>query len=225
MHSLKKGSARKPVLVAPQAAIGVVGNPSLCPAFRVRRGSGRKYGLMTGRARRATRPTPSEFRRPCGHGADFSCRRTCWGIARRPPRPALSRSSRRAWEHARSRAGTPTGARGTAGERGGTTESSADARDPMTTSPTKRAVVPNRCRRQPAARSWAIERSNVPSACRSPRARRLPSCTRTDAGTISTNTGTSSPHRPWSRAEARPSRRDRGVANADRGVRRDSQAA
>jgi hypothetical protein len=46
---------------------------------------------MTGRARRATRPTPSKFRRPPGGGADFSSRRVCWGITRRPLRPALSR--------------------------------------------------------------------------------------------------------------------------------------
>jgi hypothetical protein len=39
-----------------------VGNPSLCPAFRVRRGKRFSFGLMTSRARRATRPTPSEFR-------------------------------------------------------------------------------------------------------------------------------------------------------------------
>ena len=39
-----------------------MGNPSLCPAFRVRRGKYREYGLVSGRARRATRPTPSEFR-------------------------------------------------------------------------------------------------------------------------------------------------------------------
>jgi hypothetical protein len=66
-HSFKTGTARTLGLIAPQAAIGrvmvgFVGNPSLCPAFRVRRGSGREYGSMTSRARRATRPTPSEFR-------------------------------------------------------------------------------------------------------------------------------------------------------------------
>jgi hypothetical protein len=40
----------------------------------------------------------------------------------------------------------------------GTTESSADARDPMT-SRTKRVIASTQCRRQLAARSWAFERS------------------------------------------------------------------
>src|SRR5258708_29334031 len=88
---LKKGSARKLVLSAPQAATGVVEPPALCPAFRVRRGSRREYGSMTGRARRATRPTPSEFRHPSGDGADFGRRRRCYQHLRRPLRPALSR--------------------------------------------------------------------------------------------------------------------------------------
>jgi hypothetical protein len=38
----------------------------------------------------------------------------------------------------------------------GAMESSADARDPVTR-PTERAFASNQCRRQPAARSWAIE--------------------------------------------------------------------
>src|SRR5438477_12085326 len=58
---------RRQAAIGP-AVIGLVGNPSLCPAFRVRRGRGRKNGFMTGRARRATRPTPSKFRRPSGDG-------------------------------------------------------------------------------------------------------------------------------------------------------------
>ena len=56
-------------------SIGVVGNPSLCPAFRVRRGSGREYGFAASRARRATRPTPERISVPWGHGADISRRR------------------------------------------------------------------------------------------------------------------------------------------------------
>src|SRR5216683_7375674 len=84
---LKTGTARKPVLYAPQAAIGIVGNPSLCPAFRVRRGCGREYGSMTGRARRATRPTPSEFRHPSGDGADFSLPASVLGHRSPPASP------------------------------------------------------------------------------------------------------------------------------------------
>ena len=88
MHfHLKKGAARKPVLYTPQAAIGVVCNPSLCPAFRVRRGSGREYGSMTSRARRATRPTPSEFRHPPGDGADFSLPASVLGHRSPPASP------------------------------------------------------------------------------------------------------------------------------------------
>jgi len=134
MRSFQKGMARKPVLYAPQAAIGVVGNPALCPAFRVRRGRGRENGFVASRARRATRPTPSEFRRPCGHGADFSRRRACLGH-RSPPAspcalPPRYRSRGRAREPARSRAGTPTGPRATTGSAGHDGKQP-DARDDM----------------------------------------------------------------------------------------------
>ena len=75
-------------------AAGVVGNPALCPAFRVRRGSDREIGSVSGRARRATRPTPSEFRRPCGHGADIISRRRCRGASSPPASPcALPRTA------------------------------------------------------------------------------------------------------------------------------------
>src|SRR3989442_13404832 len=73
------------------AVVGLLGNPSLCPAFRIRRGSGREYGLMTGRARRATRPTPEQISASSGDGADFSNRPVGWGITRRPLLPAVSR--------------------------------------------------------------------------------------------------------------------------------------
>src|SRR5205823_6648539 len=58
MHSLKRGRARRAALGGAFSSDRVVGNPALCPAFRVRRGRGRENGFMTGRARRATRPTP-----------------------------------------------------------------------------------------------------------------------------------------------------------------------
>src|SRR5712691_3945883 len=107
------------MLYAPQAAIGsvvigVVGNPSLCPAFRVRRGSGREYGSTTGRARRATRPTPSEFRRSLGV-SPTSAAGSVPGDTLPSASPALSRlaaaSAVELGEHARSRAGTTTGPR------------------------------------------------------------------------------------------------------------------
>ena len=47
-----------------QWLIGVVGNPSLCPAFWVRRGSDRENGFTASRARRATRPTPERISAP-----------------------------------------------------------------------------------------------------------------------------------------------------------------
>ena len=119
--------------MAPQAAIGVVGNPSLCPAFRVRRGSGRENGFAASRARRATRPTPERISVPCGHGADISSRRVCWGITRRPLRPALSRLAvaqrGRAWEPARESGGDADRIDRHGGRARGATESSADARE------------------------------------------------------------------------------------------------
>lgn len=79
--------------VAPQTAVGVVGNPSLCPAFRVRRGGARENGSMTGRARRATRPTASVFRPVWGRG-DFGSRRACWGTGSPSASPCASRYPR-----------------------------------------------------------------------------------------------------------------------------------
>jgi hypothetical protein len=105
-------------LGAPQAAVGFVGNPSLCPAFRVRRGSGREYGLMTSRARRATRPTPSEFRCHVGMAPTSACRQRGWGHAAARFRPALSRSPRSSLGTRSESGGTPIGSTGTAGERG-----------------------------------------------------------------------------------------------------------
>jgi hypothetical protein len=100
-----------------------VGNPSLCPAFRVRRGRDREYGFAASRARRATRPTPEQISASSGDGADFSSRRVCWGITRRPlspyARPHRCRSRGRAREPARESGGTPTGATAGAGERRG----------------------------------------------------------------------------------------------------------
>jgi len=144
-----------------------VGNPSLCPAFRVRRGSDREYGFVSGRARRATRPTPSEFRRPCGHGADFSRRRACWGIARRPPRPALSRP--RQSLGTRSESGEDadvTDRRGRGAQ--GATESSADARDPMTrpTSAQPHPPVPASAGR-PIMAERAVPKAGFPDSRRS----------------------------------------------------------
>jgi len=49
---------------------------------------------MTGRARRATRPTPSEFRHPPGDGADFSLPASVLGHRSPPASPcALPRSA------------------------------------------------------------------------------------------------------------------------------------
>src|SRR4051794_41215953 len=90
---IKQGPARQLVLYAPQTAGGVVGNPALCPAFRVRRGRARENGFAASRARRATRPTPERVSVPCGHGADISSRQRAWGhaAARFAPRsPAIA---------------------------------------------------------------------------------------------------------------------------------------
>jgi hypothetical protein len=119
---------------------------------------------VSGRARRATRPTPERISVPCGHGTDFSSRQRAWGhaAARFAPRSPASLPLVRLslGNSLGSRAGTPTGPRDMAGERGAATVSSADARDPMTR-PSESATASNRCRRQPAARSWAIERSKI----------------------------------------------------------------
>jgi hypothetical protein len=161
MHSFKKGTARTLGLIAPQAAIGqtvvgFVGNPSLCPAFRVRRGSGREYGLTASRARRATRPTPSEFRCHVGMAPTSAAGERAGAslAARFALRSPATRG--RTWEHARSRPGTPTGPTVAAGERRARRKAAADAREPMTSN-TQRAMVSNLCR-HPAARPWAIER-------------------------------------------------------------------
>ena len=90
------------------ARCGVVGNPALCPAFRVRRGRAPEYGFTASRARRATRPTPERVSVPCGHGADISSRQRAWGhaAARFAPRPpATLGRGERAWEPARESGG------------------------------------------------------------------------------------------------------------------------
>jgi hypothetical protein len=116
-----------------------VGNPSLCPAFRVRRGSGRENGFVASRARRATRPTPSEFRCHVGM-APTSAAGSVPGDTLPPASPCAPPLSRPSLgtrsESGRDADGTARYGRGAQG----TTESSADARDPMTR-PTKRAVV------------------------------------------------------------------------------------
>lgn len=131
--------------MAPQAAIGVVGNPTLSPAFRVRRGSGRENGFATSRARRATRPTPERISVPCGHGADISSRRVCWGITHRPLSPCTlpprCRSRVRAWEPARESGGDADRIDRKGGRARGATESSADAREGMARS-TERIPAP-----------------------------------------------------------------------------------
>lgn len=107
-------------------------------------GRDREYGFAASRARRATRPTPEQISASvCGTVPTSACRRACWGIARRPLRPALTRSPR-------SSLGTRSGVGRDADRierygRGaqGTTESSADARDPMTRL-TKRAIASSR---------------------------------------------------------------------------------
>ena len=74
----------------------------------------------------------ANFGAACGHGADFSSGRVCWGITRPPLRPALSRlAAAAAVEHgepARSSGGDAdrTGTQG--GGARGAIESSADAR-------------------------------------------------------------------------------------------------
>jgi len=102
--------------VAPQAAIGVVGNPAICPTFRVRWGSEREYGFMPGRARRATRPTPEQV----------SASMWAWRRLRQPAsvlghvspsaspcaRPPRCRSAIELGNPLGSRAGTPTGGEG-----------------------------------------------------------------------------------------------------------------
>lgn len=111
---------------APGGAVsggGVVGNPSLCPAFRVRRGSGRENGFMTGRARRATRPTASVFRlsgdRRLRQPASVLGHRLAVRLALRSPLPAVELR-----EHARSRPGVADGTDSTCRREQGTTESS-----------------------------------------------------------------------------------------------------
>src|SRR3954469_19145617 len=105
--SLKKEKGKSATLER-RSRCGVVGNPALCPAFRVRRGRGQENGFAASRARRATRPTPERVSVPCGHGADISSRQRAWGhaAARFAPRPpaTLGRAGR-AWEPARESGG------------------------------------------------------------------------------------------------------------------------
>ena len=98
MHSFKEGRLTGLRLVAPQAAIGVVGNPSLCPAFRVRRGREREFGLTAGRARRAPRPTPP-FR-----AAPTSAAGECAGHHSPSASPSATTASFRSVEKRRRRA-------------------------------------------------------------------------------------------------------------------------
>ncbi len=132
VSQIKQGPARKPVLYAPQAASGVVGNPALCPAFRVRRGRAREIGFAASRARRATRPTPERFSVPCGHGADISSRQRAWGhaAARFAPRsPATPVRAGRAWEPARESGGDADRADCIGGRARGRDRKHADARE------------------------------------------------------------------------------------------------
>ncbi len=125
-----------------RAMIVVVGNPSLCPAFRVRRGSGRENGFVSGRARRATRPTPSEFRCHVGMAPTSSGGEDAGGIF--AARFALRSSARRvgSWEHARSRAGSQRDLLVLSAVSRARQKAPADARDPMTR-PTERPA--DRC--------------------------------------------------------------------------------
>ena len=132
-HSFKKGRHPERRSVAPQAASVVVGNPALCPAFRVRRGRVREYGFAASRARRATRPTPEQVSASALlGGADFNSRRVCWGITRRPSRPALpslaAASYGRACEPARESGGAADRTDCQGGGARAPTESTADAR-------------------------------------------------------------------------------------------------
>src|SRR5258708_26457456 len=92
MHFIKDGTAQQPALGGAETAIGLVGNPSLYPAFRVRRGKQRENGCMTGRARRATRPTPEQFSASMWAWRRLQLADEDAGHLRRPLRPALSRS-------------------------------------------------------------------------------------------------------------------------------------
>ena len=107
MHSSKR-SARQSAHGAPQRRWRVVGNPALCPAFRVRRGRAPENGFAASRARRATRPTPERMSVPCGHGADISSRQRAQRHAAArfaPHSPATLERGGRAWEPARESGG------------------------------------------------------------------------------------------------------------------------
>ena len=130
--------------MAPQAAIGVVGNPALCPAFRVRRGSGREYGFAASRARRATRPNSR-----ANFGAMWAWRRHQQPASvlghhspSASPRalPPRCRSAGELGNPLGSRAGTPTGSTDTAGERGARRKA-APTRARAMTRPTQRAAA------------------------------------------------------------------------------------
>jgi hypothetical protein len=137
-----------------------VGNPSLRPAFRVRRGSYRKYGFVSGRARRATRPTPSEFRRPVGR-APTSAAGSVSPSTLPPASPcALPLAAAELGEHARSRAGTPTGPTGTGrGAQGRDRKQNRRARSYDKAYQAHDCIqpVPGVCR---AARAWAVGRKS-----------------------------------------------------------------
>ena len=107
---------------------------------------------MTGRARRATRPTSCHFgaalvRSPLVLRADIERRGAL----------ALHRSGERCSGMPRSRPGTPTGTRYSSLGKHGVTDSSADARDPMTSRLRRAIVLSDPISKR--ARSWAIERN------------------------------------------------------------------
>ena len=137
------------------------GNPSLCPAFRVRRGNDRENGFVSGRARRATRPTPSEFRCHVGMAPTSTAERRCRGASSSsaspcalPTSPSLARSS---WGTRSESGGDPDGidSRGR-GAQGPTESSGRRARGHGQCHPARSR--PQRCWRQPVARSWTIKR-------------------------------------------------------------------
>ena len=137
-------------------------HPSICPAFRVRRGSDSINGAVTGRARRATRPTSCHFgaalvRSPLELRADIER----WDAL------ALHRSGERCSGMPRSRAGMPTGPTYPGTRKRYTTDSRADARAPTASCKQGSAVLNGPAPKQ-AVRSRAIER-HTPAGLTRPR--------------------------------------------------------
>ncbi len=115
------------------ARAGVLGHLSLCPAFRVRRGSSSTDGFMTryvGSRASGYPPDFGPFRR-CGHRRLRPLHARMWA-SRVAVLPCGSLG--RALGKSRSRAGVPRGLTGPVRWYQSTTDSNADARDP-TTSP------------------------------------------------------------------------------------------